>query len=141
MVTDPIGMNALLELAARVEAATGPDFAIDAAIAVAVVGYTLEKRGRDQKAWYYHPTERRRSASQYSGFDRLPRYTDSLDAAMTLVPEGWFFHVSRFSESEMRGNAHVYGNRGLGDDYESDAATPALALTAAALRSRAHGGE
>jgi hypothetical protein len=69
----------------------------------------------------------------------VPAYTASLDAAMTLLDDDWFFHVSRFSpESCRRGQAHVYPNRHLGDDYEcEDAASPALALCAAALRARA----
>ncbi len=64
-------------------------------------------------------------------------YCASLDAAMTLIDGEVFFHVSRFSPGEGGASAHVYPNRGLGDDYEGNAATPALALCAAALKSRA----
>lgn len=57
-------------------------------------------------------------------------YTASLDAAETLVPAGW------------TGMVHLDGKAGLyRDDREptidGSAATPALALTAAALRARA----
>ena len=59
-------------------------------------------------------------------------------AAMLLIGDDVFFHVSRFSPAEgLAGSAHVYPNRGLGDDYEADAATPAFALAAAAIRARA----
>lgn len=65
----------------------------------------------------------------------IPRYTASLDAAMTLVPEGWHTKLAledRHSHSwrwDLRG--------GFGFDAGARAATPALALTAAALRARA----
>lgn len=60
---------------------------------------------------------------------RVIAYTASLDAAMTLVPKGHGW-VSRST-----GYARVYPmDKG---DYEGFAATPALALSAAALKARA----
>jgi hypothetical protein len=136
--------KAMMELADRVEALSGPDREVDLAIILALGTHVLERRGRDRREWLY-PVARagRLDPSFYSwGYDALPRYTASLDSAMTLVDPTWFFHVSRFSpEEDGRGQAHIYPNRGLGDDFESEAATPALALTAAALRAHASQGE
>jgi hypothetical protein len=95
----------LLELAERLEKATGADDATDWAIAEAV------------------------------GCAPGLAYTASLDAAMTLVPEGakaatvnWCPYGS--------GVAEVYlGNPG--PMFGTEAATPAIALCAAALRARA----
>lgn len=53
----------------------------------------------------------------------VPRYTASLDAAMSLVPEGWVWRVGK------TGWAHLIGDR----EVWTDAATPALALCAASL--------
>jgi hypothetical protein len=67
----------------------------------------------------------------------VPNYTASIDAAMTLVPEGmtWFVSTDFVPVS-----AGVYN--GADDDdglpaFTGDAKTPALALCAAALRAKA----
>jgi len=66
----------------------------------------------------------------------LPHLTASIDAAMMLVPEGWHTRLAtedRHSHSwrwELRG--------GFGVNAGARAATPALALTAASLRAKAH---
>ncbi|MDO7841117.1 hypothetical protein Q5H94_02150 [Sphingomonas sp. CA1-15] len=64
-----------------------------------------------------------------------PRYTSSLDAAMSLVPKDWHITVRGLNDSW-----HVSMNptrRGPIAETFAFAATPALALTAAALRARA----
>lgn len=116
------------KLAGKVEALAGPDRDVDALIAP-LQGLRIVEEG--------HPLGR--CCYDENGILVVfPSYTRSLDAAMSLLDPSWFFHLSRFSpECDGRGQAHVYPNRGLGDDYESEAATPALALTAAALRARA----
>lgn len=69
------------------------------------------------------------------GDDEMPDYTGSLDAAMTLVPEGWVFGLIVHDDPEdatagmQRSNPYA--------DSHATAATPALALTAAALFARA----
>ena len=109
----------LLNLALRVEALSGPERHVDADIAEAL-------------GWH-----------QYSGDNwigplgqiAVPSYTVSLDAAMTLVPEGcgWSLAQATYEKS--------YGCIESGDDrtpdLEARAATPALALCAAALRALA----
>lgn len=99
--------DALLALAARVEAAAGADQALDRAIAMAAM-----------------PPERR-------GMYVRRHYTASLDAAASLVPAGWRWVVGNM------GNAHVYQDCTAGKSVTAQAVTPALALTAAALRARA----
>jgi hypothetical protein len=76
------------------------------------------------------------------------KYTASLDAAMTLVPEGCLFTVRTvWDGDETAGLASVsrytpakpcrHPRRYWMDEHQTTAATPALALTAAALRARA----
>ena len=134
-------MTDLLLLAERVEGATGPDFDLDAAIAVATGLYVREKRGRDRQEWYY-PTAQggfRKGTTPY-GLGRLPRFTASLDASLTLVPEGWNWSTGSCSvEGFPPGQANVYPKQQpfpVDLDIETEAATPALALTAACLRAR-----
>ncbi len=62
--------------------------------------------------------------------DMIPRYTTSLDAAVTLVPEKYWWSVR---------NGGCYATVGPSNwhDLEGEAKTPALALCAAALKARA----
>lgn len=78
--------------------------------------------------------------------DHLPTYTDSIDAAVELVPDGW--QISRFETKDTSRKhhfdlAHVTPN--LDNDggwascptrEASRAATPAIALCIASLRAR-----
>lgn len=93
----------LVELAERCEAATEGDVSLSYAIWQAVVGPTAPHSAQ-------------------------PDYTESLDAAVALVPEvpDWF--CGRAHEKPF---AHIDGTE------VRYAATPALALCAAALRARA----
>ena len=82
-----------------------------------------------------------KSKAPYPVGDRLndaaPAFTASLDAAMTLVPEGW---ATRLAVEDR--HSHSWGwtlRGGYGVDAHGRAATPALALTAAALRAIAAG--
>src|SRR3546814_4993687 len=75
--------------------------------------------------------------------DDVPHYTASLDAAMTLVPEGMSWSVTDPANAD--GSRSVFGHSSRchasveGSPNEHDyAATPALALTAAAQIRRAH---
>ena len=110
----------LLKLAASCEQARGPDRELDAAICKALGWKTWERT--DGKPWEAQNIER--------GWFNMPAFTASLDAAMTLVPEGWSVALHAHSENENR--ACVY--YGLAAETFSYAATPALALCAAALR-------
>jgi len=107
----------LIELAERCEAAVGPDRAIDLAISSAL------NTGRS--------TDPRNPGPRH--------YTSSLDAAMTLVPEGWTAWELRTRRGKTLFTAHVSRESPEGEDEVCGTATiPALALTAACLRALAH---
>lgn len=117
-------MNDLIE---RIEAASGPDRELDAEIAREIgripphAGYAA----MDDVAW-----------DRGLGYS-VPAYTTSIDAALTLVPEGWtIFHFGGpFNDSPS--HATVAGGQPIAF-CEGDGATPALAICAAALKSRAY---
>jgi len=141
----------LLALAERVEQATGPDREIDLAIFGALDMPLPEKYAdmlvslawnEDQRAFIYQ------LGDMQVRYEPAP-YTASLDAALSLVPEGhrWLVDKRPFAEGRSDGyRAQVYRE---GYYYKSDmsdtptswAASPATALTAAALRARAHSQE
>ena len=111
----------LLKLALRVEALSGPERHVDADIAEAL-------------GWH-----------QYSGANwigplgqiAVPSYTVSLDAAMTLVPKGWAWSVlDRRTTGYSKPNGQCWTKEDR-STLHGDAATPALALCAAALRALA----
>lgn len=106
----------ILELAERCEQATGEDAYLDLDIHKAL---NLDM-------------------AEYFTLSDAPNYCGSIDAAMTLVPEGAYggivFGVD--DDGKARAGAFVGSDPALQAD-EREAATPALALCAAALRSRA----
>lgn len=120
-------MSALLQLAKRVEAATGPDRLTDAEIYV-----DLDAKLENLDAL----------AINGEVGSWVPAYTASLDAAMTLVPGGWDWSTGT---GRQRGWATLglpsASPFGSSDDEVccDDAATPALALCAASLRAHASG--
>lgn len=123
----------LLELAERCERAEGPDRELDALIAP-LQGLRVVDEG--------HPIGRM-CYDDIGCAQLLPRYTASLDAAMTLVPEE-FGRPSAFTIQRSRNFgccAVVWVNSEFNRSVRGDADTPALALCAAALRARSAGGE
>jgi hypothetical protein len=107
-----MGREDMLALAERVESLTGPD------------------RGVDRAIWY--ALQDQMSGDPVHG----PRFTADLDAAMSLVPEGWTFDLqvrSHFSHAFLEAQEDERG----AEVSAQNAATPALALTAAALKARA----
>lgn len=142
-------MTDLLALAERVEAATEASREIDCLVhETRRPDLTPAMRGSYYGEFtgdYFGETER--------GFDvigKAPRFTASLDAAMTLVPEGWHLNELRqewqtgwwsahFAKlpSESQQRAYERGGTIMMIDAKGSAATPALALTAACLRARA----
>jgi hypothetical protein len=98
-------------LAETVEAATGPDRELDREICLAI------RNGR-----WISPSA-------------VPSYTASIDAAMTLVPEGYFIRkLIQFGVEGPWGAVIAYAPQLHMPEPESVADTPALALSAAALR-------
>ena len=112
----------LLELAAKVEGLSGPCREMDAAVDMAV--------NPDHRVMGDHIIDR-------MGFGKpLPQYTASLDAAMTLVPEGMTRLVRDASPRAMTNKTQCYAH--VGNQHgEAHADAMPLALTAAALRARA----
>jgi hypothetical protein len=135
-------MSDLMKLAKRCEAATGPDRELDADIWMASTpGHSRVSRTvkSEKGLWPDYVIDETRDA-----FGRLiivPHYSESLDAALTLVPEGWTFGNLSQSDSkgwwcELRqGHLTSYDSVAFGNQLEN--ASPALAVAAAALRARA----
>lgn len=102
------------KLSARVEALEGPDRSIDAQIYFAITNGV--GCGMTQDA---------------------PRYTASLDAAMALVPEGYGWRLWVPNSTALASiSVTMWGNGRSYAPHETTAATPALALCAAALKAR-----
>lgn len=124
-------MSALIELAERCEAATGPDRELDAEIR-AVFGHHWDYAADWGSRENCRPVAR--------------AYTGSLDAALMLVPEGWFVYgmgegvtpIIRRGDTHKRMDfwAEVQREQG-GFLRKARAQTLSLALTAAALRATA----
>lgn len=140
-----VAVVSLTELAERCEKAEGPDRELEYAI------------------WDALNPPRIVDAELPRDFGRLPGvkeperyapdYTSSLDEALTLVPEGWAWNLANHDTAllgagdpkkafgaclaapEMKGGPEPWTEDR--DVFNSDAATPALALCAAALRARA----
>lgn len=113
----------LMELVERVEVASGPDRELDAAIFSA-----LKCGTRD---WMHQSPEAERVWAR--------NYTASLDAAMTLVGGDAFWRLGNDGEGPdvSAFKATVTSGDGLSLAFhDAVAATPALALVAAALRAR-----
>ena len=70
------------------------------------------------------------------GYRGSPDYTADLDAAMSLVPEGWGGAI-HFSENRLHSTVKLGRSYPTNVQAFGEAATPALALTAAALRALA----
>lgn len=131
------------ELIKKLEAATEGSRELDADIAFAV-GWTYEKRGRDRKPWWRKPEAERDSDTASSRFwSQYPKeeFTTSIDAALTLVPEGW--RVAYLWEAVKPEDRPWWGAQLSRDKpYKTMSPvlgkeTPALALCIAALKARA----
>lgn len=133
------GLSALIE---RLEKATGPDRELDADIA-RLLGYriltTLRVFGRQQMC-----TEEAWNTPGSSTLD-LPHYTSSLDAALTLVPEGGAIRIQNYREvnySDLRLPTKDFSAAFVWVEIDTSrfgrfGATLAIALCIAALKARA----
>jgi hypothetical protein len=133
----------LLELADRVEKASEGHCYLDAEIEATLKLYPKSY------PWIANFTDCRAIQGRVQVFNDKgessanwapPSYTSSLDAAMTLVPEGLDWRVELCADIRCGLGAAVY-KPGAAKSFPGvtlySAATPALALTAAALRARA----
>jgi hypothetical protein len=137
----------LLSLASRVEEAEGADRFLDAQIAAVL---RLEKVPHWARLWTgeWRPTEQGSVVlmedSGLPGPHFMAReYTASLDAALTLLDPDAFWRVGHDGEgadpSLFKAIVSVAKEGSIAITFRSAiAATPALALTAACLKARAH---
>ena len=141
-------MESMQELIERLDVVTAPDRQLDVLIALALdwshpsagctlrqlqaLGETVEDIAAD--------TER-----QTSILNQLPRYTASLDDAMTLIPQGWeSVSIRQTDDGEWHAELARHDGHMMAEDPEEwwvDAErrpNPALALCAASLRAMAY---
>lgn len=136
-------MNKLLALADRVEKLTGPDREVDAEIAL-TCGIVRE---RDGNCFYGHKDysslvlERDYYDIEGSA-PELPAYTASIGPAMSLLPDEWdHMEVYRPDYQALGWTVHVMYNANIDRaQIKGFAQSHELALVAASLRARAHGG-
>jgi hypothetical protein len=131
-------MSDLLALAERVEAASGPDRELDVAIWRGITPNHEALRKRWAGSWTHADVQARKEAA--CELKNAPDFTASLDAAMTLVPEGWCWAVRNglsTAYAEMADEPFIETAHEKATGVDSCARSPALALTAAALRARA----
>ena len=123
----------MTDLLERIEAATEGSRELDKDIASQVhPGTDWDKRYTANVGWGHPDFNRVMRANP------VPHYTTSIDAALTLVPEGWGFKADC---GLGYGNECTVGHVGENKMYDqpdgwAKAATPALALCAASLRAR-----
>ena len=133
-------MNAdeLRALAERVQGLDGPDRGVDADI--------LQTLADDRWEKLYHEAQLPCGCPHDMAVERARelagcryRFTASLDAAMTLVPSagGFSLEHERPTRQAIASVANAGGEPFDGKASVAEAATPALALTAAALLARA----
>jgi hypothetical protein len=137
MTPNPEQSERILALAARVEAADGPNYALEVEIFKELHPEFAEYvQGR---GGLVHPCDG--SDVRVPSDVRPGNYTASIDAAVRLVPEGWCWTINTFGEPNDSASAYVLAETGKMVRPERQyIATPALALCAAALRARAGDG-
>lgn len=147
-----ISAEEVAKLLAHIEAATGPDREIDAALALALGGWHREwiEVGRNphhKPDWFWwNDTDQPWRASNP---ERLPLfYTTSIDAALALVERmlpgcWWFFSKGKTRPTEPLFAFHIIpeGNTDGLTIGEAEAGTPPLAILAALLRALSQSGE
>jgi len=122
----------MLELADACEKATGPDRELDARIACAVKFRDLRPARPDDFDGKYGFSPG--NIKVETGFLMADRYTASIDAALTLVPDGyeWLLEGEE-TERHYPPSPWLYKAE-VGSIATGEGSTPALALCAAALR-------
>lgn len=120
-----------MNLIERIEGAEGPSRELDAEIFIAVC-WPDWRIQTDCEKFPEQVQSGRIQEPNGCGWRNAPAYTASLDAAMSLVPEGWHWTVNDFGD-----HASAYlinAAHEMARPHKQFQATPALALCAAALR-------
>lgn len=112
------------DLIERLESAAGPSIELDEEIRIAVGAESIN----------HYPGEGMVTTEECYG---PPEYTSSVDAALTLVPEGHVVGLRSYGDGAWRGSVRrledTSGNWFLGGEVE----IPALSICIAALKARA----
>lgn len=134
-MTDRATLEALL---ARVLEGEGPDRELDAEIVAAFtpgvvsLGDEIPDENWCNRLYRWEPPRVWRDSWLY-----VPEYTASLDAALTLVPEGWSWYAEmRHYLAPVGAAGSVWQAGQQRATFTADAATPARALIAACLKAR-----
>jgi len=123
-------------LLSRLQSATGPSRELDAEIALAN-GWTHQKlkpengRGGDSKPYWRKPNETKYYIPEEQG---PPRYTESIDAALTLKPKGYHI-VLRWCDPPTDSVCSAFKDN-YKNVYTGRAATPAIAILIAIERAK-----
>jgi hypothetical protein len=123
----------IANLISTLEGATAPCLELDADIAI-VAGWTFEKMKGDAKPYWRKPGE----TSWFTrAKDGPPRYTASIDAALTLVPEGMSWGVfNRNAIDDASAWVWRTPERDLLAGINATSKSEAIALCIAALKAR-----
>lgn len=138
----------MTDLITRLERATGPDRELDYSILLVTDRDYYEwcdAKGRElaDKA-KNNGLQGRDEACRYDGFSGCHRYTGSIDAAVTLVPERHRWLLDKRPDANQREDGYRAQVYRQGHHYQSDmsdmptawAINPAIALSIAALKAR-----
>jgi hypothetical protein len=139
-------MNNLIK---KIEQADGPNRMLDACIEVELRRWQAYEIGlNDEQRAHWRPVGTKGEVEEGGTRYHSPSYTFEIDKALLLVPHGWEWQVSNRAPEPRRGRAYIHNKelhfvgmsgRTPNPKYRGDevtAATPALALCAAALRAR-----
>ena len=129
-MTDPA---TLLALAERCEQAAGPDRRLDQDITKLLVPNNARHIYRSRRGWSFFVSD---SGKGIEWLENQP-YTASLDAAVTLVPEGWRYDLTNGDLVSKEKPAARLTPDFAGPCFDGYARTVPLALCIAALRARA----
>lgn len=116
----------MTDLLSRLSAATGPSRELDAEIALAN-GWMISGYDRDNQAAY----PRWRSPTGQI-CPNVPRYTESIDAALTLVPERAGWKLASWFKDGYAADVHLPN----GVITRGEGTTPAIALVIACLKAK-----
>lgn len=135
------------ELIERLEKARGPDRRLDAQIVVAL-DIRPDWCGKKGHLWVDekdHPNDPPIRLNELGGrnsrgnppIGHYAKYTSSIDAALTLVPEGWEWSVSGGPNTISSAMLCRGGDHQDDEEIDCEGATPVIALCIAALKARA----
>lgn len=115
------------DLIARIESGDGDERELDAEVGRVVFGPDAVRNGG--VGWPFGTM----IVPCYPGWMELPRYMTSVDAALTLLPEGWWLAFLGWNDARDAATA-VIESFCANHDGQGRAPTPARAITAACLR-------